>query len=113
METARSFRMIHATGLALTLAFGLGLASPLAHASQSRVTFVATINNRSALLPGKWLIYKISDLRNPVNTLPGHSGTINLPPGKYRARVELNHKIKETDFKVETEVDKLVTIAMD
>lgn len=113
MQTARSSRMITASGLSLMLAFGLLTATPAVEAGQSRVTLVATINNRSALLPGKWLIFKATDMHHPISTLPRHSGTVLLPAGKYRARVEVNNKIKETAFRVETDVDKMVTIAVD
>lgn len=113
MQALRSSRAIASSGLTFILAFGLSVASISAHASQSRITLVATINNQSALLPGKWLIYKLSDLRHPVATLTRHSGTVYLPAGQYRARVELNEKVKEANFRVETEADSLVTVAMD
>ncbi len=113
MQTARSSRMITASGLSLFLAFGLVMTTPTAEAGQGRVTLIATINNRSALLPGRWLIYKASDMRQPYSTMPGHSGTLVLPAGKYRARVEVNNKSKETTFRVETDVDKMVTVAVD
>lgn len=113
MRSLRSSRVFTSSGMALILALGLSVASMSAHASQSRVTLVATIENRSALVPGKWLIFKISDLRNPITTLTRHSGTVYLPAGQYKARVELNHKVKETNFRVESDTDKLVTVAMD
>lgn len=113
MRSLRSSRVFTSSWMAFVLALGLSVASISAQANQSRVTLVATIENRSALVPGKWLIYKLSDLRNPVTTLTRHSGTVFLPAGQYRARVELNHKVKETNFRVESDTDKIVTVAMD
>ena len=113
MQIMRSSRVAVSSGMAIILAVGLSITSLPVSANQSRVTLVATLNNQSALLPGKWLIYKLSDLHRPFTTLTRHSGTVYLPAGQYRARVELNQKVKETSFRVETDTDKLISVAMD
>ncbi|SDZ85916.1 hypothetical protein SAMN05660964_00429 [Thiothrix caldifontis] len=99
---------------ALAIATGLcalALASP---ASANRITLVATMNNQSVLSPAHWFIFNIGDQQQePVAELPRHSGTVYLPAGKYRAEVKQNQRIKHTEFRVESNVDKTVTIALD
>ncbi|HRJ52342.1 MAG TPA: hypothetical protein PLE99_06225 [Candidatus Thiothrix moscowensis] len=118
MHIMRSSRVVISSGLATILFCATGAIAPATAADtnlKSRVTLVATISNRAALLPGRWLIYQYTDRerRHPVETLPGHSGTVYLPAGRYLARVELNDKIRETSFKIETDTEKTITLPMD
>lgn len=84
-------------------------------ASANRVTLVATVNNQVILSPASWSIFKLSDKdqQDPVATLPRHTGTIHLPAGQYRATLKQNHIVKQTEFRVEANTDKTVTIALD
>lgn len=86
-------------------------------ASANRVTLVATVNNQSILLPVSWSVFKLDDKGSspkPVAELEQrHSGTVHLPAGRYRATVTQEHVVKEAVFKVEANVDKTITIALD
>jgi len=86
-------------------------------ASANRVTLVATANNQSILLPVSWSVFKLDDNKSPSTPVAElaqrHSGTVYLPPGRYRATVTQEKIIKEAIFKVEANVDKTVTIALD
>lgn len=79
----------------------------------NRVTLIATLNNQSALSPAFWSIFKENEQHKPFVTLPRHSGTIHLPPGKYQATVKSNKSVKKTVFRVESGVSTTVTVALD
>lgn len=86
-------------------------------ASANRVTLVATINNQSILEPVSWAVFKLDGTNTsskPVAELERrHSGTVYLDAGRYRATVTQEHIRKEAIFKVEANVDKTITIALD
>lgn len=78
-----------------------------------KVTFVATIANRPALLPAMWSISRLDNPLQPTVILDRHSGTLNLPAGQYRAVVNANQQSKETQFRVESEQDIVIRVALD
>jgi hypothetical protein len=112
LRSRHSYSYIRKTIALATGALILGFAGSV---SANRVTLVATINNQAILLPASWSIFKLGDKAQPepVVTLPRHSGTVQLPAGQYRALVKHEQKTKETHFRVESGVDKTVTIALD
>lgn len=79
----------------------------------NKVKLMATLNGQPALQEAEWKIYGINDPRHPAAILPRHSGTVFLPPGEYRAIVKLKWKMRERQFRVETDADNLIKIAMD
>lgn len=86
-------------------------------ASANRVTLVATVNNQSILSPVSWSVFKLDDKSSPPKPVAEleqrHSGTVHLPVGHYRATVTQEQIVKEAIFKVEANVDKTITIALD
>lgn len=86
-------------------------------ASANRVTLVATTNNQSILMPVSWAIFKLNDTSSPPKPVAElarrHSGVVVLPAGQYRATVTQETIVKETTFKVESNVDSIVRIALD
>ena len=89
----------------------LGTASA-SHAS-GKVTLVATLGNQPALWPAFWNIFEVGDTTTPIKSLPRHSGTLELPAGKYMAILNFDQKTKEKLFRVETDRDVTVIVSMD
>ena len=81
--------------------------------SNSTIALVATINNQAVLAAAHWSIFKIDDPSTPLVTLPRHTGTISLPAGTYKAKVEMQNKTREQNFRVEAGVMSRVGISMD
>lgn len=101
------------SGLVLLLATSVGSLQTAYANAINRVKLVATLNGQPALQGVNWIIFNINDPRNPAAVLPRHSGTVFLPAGQYRATIQLDHKIKETLFRVETEADTVIHVPMD
>ncbi|QTR51415.1 hypothetical protein [Candidatus Thiothrix anitrata] len=86
----------------------------VAHANlTSKVRLVATLNGQPALQEAYWTIFSINDRQHPAAILPRHTGTVQLPPGSYRAQISLNNRVKEAAFHVETNADNVIRVAMD
>lgn len=100
-------------GVALAVGAALLIASSIA--SANRITLVVTMNKQSALAPASWAIFTAKDKerKTPVATLPRHSGIIDLPAGHYCAKVQMDKKSGEAEFRVESNVDRVVNIALD
>ncbi len=81
--------------------------------NNSTIALVATINNQAVLAAAHWSIFKIDDPSTPLVTLPRHTGTISLPAGTYKAKVEMQNKVREQSFRVEAGVMNRVVIPMD
>lgn len=112
LRSHHSYRLIRKS---LNITIGALVLVMAGTASANRVTLVATVNNQAVLLPASWVIFKLHDTEHaePIVTLPRHSGTVHLAAGHYRATVTQENTTKQTEFRVESNVDKTVTVALD
>jgi hypothetical protein len=99
--------VIRATSVALLL-----VSSTVA---ANQVTLVTVSKGQMALLPASWTIFKAKDKerKTPIASLPRHTGTIDLPAGFYCAQVKAKKQTKETVFRVQSNVNEVVTISLD
>lgn len=99
----------------LLLISAIALFAASGAASATKVTLVATIGEQSVLSPASWAVFAIKDKerKTPVATLPRHSGTVDLPAGQYYATVQMQQKSGEAEFRVESGVDRVVSIPLD
>lgn len=81
--------------------------------AKSKVTLVATLDNQPAFRSVLWNIFDIRNRKDPLKTLPRHSGTIELPAGQYVVTLEFNKQTKETIFRLEPEQNLILNVAMD
>ncbi len=81
--------------------------------ASGKVTLIATVDNQPALRPALWTIYDLNSGKRLIKSLPRHSGTVDLPAGKYLATLTFDQKIKEKTFRVEADRDTTVIVAMD
>lgn len=106
--------VMSAGGLALLLAVATSSLCGIAYANlTSNVRLVATLNGQPALHKVSWTIFNVNDRRYPAAVLPRHTGTVQLSPGSYHAIVSLDNKTKQTHFRVETDTDSVIHVAMD
>jgi hypothetical protein len=110
-----SYQSYHCIRKTTAIVMGMIVLLMASTASANRVTLVATVNNQIILSPASWSIFKLSDkeLQEPIATLPRLTGTVHLPAGQYRATVKQKHITKQTEFRVESNTDRTVTIALD
>jgi len=110
----RYSRIFLSSGLAFLCAVGAADINAATNTSAiSRVRLVATLNGQPALQEANWTIFSVNDQRHPAATLPRHSGTVFLSAGQYRATVRLDGITKQTSFRVESETENIVKVAMD
>jgi len=111
MESARpSPQTLISFGLT-GLIFGL-MGTAYANAS-SKVSLTATIQDQPAFMAANWKVFDMNDHQNLVARLNGHSGTLDMQPGYYRAMVEFNNRYKETTFRVESGKSLHIQVALD
>ena len=111
----RSHHSSTSTSRIISLAIGSMILLMAGTAAANRITLVATVNNQSVLLPAHWAIFKLEDKeqRDPVAVLPRHSGTVQLSAGQYIAKVTRENTTRHTEFRVESNTDKTVRVALD
>ncbi|MFN3786216.1 MAG: hypothetical protein ACK4RS_05190 [Thiothrix sp.] len=80
-----------------------------------QVTLASTNNGQLAFTRASWSIFKRSDKerQHPVAVLPRHTGVLNLPEGEYVARLTASEKVRETDFEVNSDGNKLISLPVD
>lgn len=81
--------------------------------ASGKVTLIATVDNQPALRPALWSIYDLGSGKRFIKSLPRHSGTLDLPAGRYLATLTFDQKTKEKMFRVETDRDTTVILPMD
>lgn len=97
--------VVATAGVAIMLAAGSAMAN--------QITLITLSKGQLALLPASWTIFNAKDRSKSVASLPRHTGTISLPAGHYHAKLEAEGQTKETEFRVESNVDKVVTLSID
>lgn len=105
------FRSLTRRALATTVGVAIFLTAGSAAANQ--ITLITLSKGQLALLPASWTIFNAKDRSKSVASLPRHTGTISLPAGHYYAKLEAETQTKETEFRVEANVDKVVTVSID
>lgn len=77
------------------------------------VKLVATLQNNPAFTNVLWRVYRMDDMRNPVETIARHTATLNLRPGAYKAVAVLNNKERSRAFQLKSKANTEVVLSMD
>ncbi|HPY40763.1 MAG TPA: hypothetical protein PLM98_09605 [Thiolinea sp.] len=77
------------------------------------VKLVATLQNNPAFTNVLWKVYRMDDMRNPVETIARHTATLNLRPGAYKAVAVLNNKERSRSFQLKSKSNTEVVLSMD
>ncbi|MFZ1386085.1 MAG: hypothetical protein WBP46_01825 [Thiolinea sp.] len=77
------------------------------------VKLVATLQNNPAFTNVLWKVYRMDDMRNPVETIARHTATLNLRPGAYKAVAVLNNKERSRAFQLKSKSNTEVVLSMD
>ncbi|MFZ1569669.1 MAG: hypothetical protein WAT29_12710 [Thiolinea sp.] len=77
------------------------------------VKLVATLQNNPAFTNVLWKVYRLDDMRNPVETIARHTATLNLRPGAYKAVAVLNNKERSRAFQLKSKANTEVVLSMD
>lgn len=77
------------------------------------VKLVATLQNNPAFTNVLWKVYRLDDMRNPIETIARHTATLNLRPGAYKAVAVLNNKERSRAFQLKSKTNTEVVLSMD
>lgn len=77
------------------------------------VKLVATLQNNPAFTNVLWRVYRMDDMRNPVETIARHTATLNLRPGAYKAVAVLNNKERSRAFQLKSKGNAEIVLSMD
>lgn len=91
----------------------LGLMTATHAISGSTVSLAATIQDQPAFVAATWKVFDLNNHQNLVASLNGHSGTLNMQPGYYLARLDYTNQHKETAFRVERGKNLHIQLALD
>ncbi len=100
-------------GVVFTWHLSVVAADPAVLEEDGIVKLVATLQNNPAFTNVLWKVYRMDDMRNPVETIARHTATLNLRPGAYKAVAVLNNKERSRAFQLKSKTNTEVVLSMD
>lgn len=101
-------------GMVLTWqTLSVAVADPAVLEEDGIVKLVATLQNNPAFTNVLWKVYRMDDMRHPVETVARHTATLNLRPGAYKAVAVLNNKERSRAFQLKSKSNTEIVLSMD
>lgn len=107
------WRVLLASAVFVWQSLSMVQAEPAVLEEDGIVKLVATLQNNPAFTNVLWRVYRMDDMRNPVETITCHTATLNLRPGAYKAVAVLNNKERSRAFQLKSKGNAEIVLSMD